>query len=139
MPPTGRGLAGPTVRLTPPDETNVPVVFTETYRAGVYRWHVPRADGLEGRFVVNTDPAESDLTRLSPTALAALPSDVLVADDPDVLLDSMGGLYRDRPGWDNLLAIVLVLVATEALLANRYRPMRHPTAQTYHIAPGAYT
>ncbi len=138
-PATGSRVAGPIVRLTAPDEPNVPVVFQETYRAGVYRWYVPRPDAPEGRFAVNTDPSESDLMRLSPDALAALPSDVVVAAGADDLLDSMTGLYRDRPGWDNLLAIVLVLAATEALLANRYRPMRHQTNQIRHIVVGAYT
>ena len=139
IPPTVPQPAGPIVRLATPAEPNVPAVFKETYRAGAYRWYILRADGLEGRFVVNTDPGESILTRLSPADLASLPSDVVVADCVDSLMDSVAGLYQDRPAWDNLLAIVLILVAAEALLANRYRPMRHPMDQGHHITSGAYT
>ncbi|HUW83724.1 MAG TPA: BatA domain-containing protein [Phycisphaerae bacterium] len=138
MPATGREPAGPTVRPTPPDEPNVPVVFRETYRAGAYRWHVVGAADLEGRFVVNAHPSESDLTRLSPTALAALRSNVLVADDADALQEGVAALYRGHPGWDDLLAVVLVLVAAEALLANRYRPIRR-TDQVRPMASGAHT
>jgi hypothetical protein len=139
MPPTAPRLAGPIVRLTTPSEPHVPALFKETYSPGVYRWYSPRADGLEGRFVVNTDPDESNLTRLSPADLAVLPSNVVVADSVDGLMDSVTALYQDRPAWDNLLAIVLIVVAAEALLANRYRPITRPTGQAQHLAPEAYT
>jgi hypothetical protein len=49
----------------------------------------------------------------------------------------ISGLYRDRPAWDNLLVVVLVLVAAEAMLANWYHPMRRQRNQVRDVAFGA--
>ncbi len=104
--------------LESPDGTTRPVVAGRSidapWTAGVYFWR--RGASRAGALVVNGEPAESDLARLSMDSLTT-PLDASAAanvgDLADAAFDSGGRRALDG----TLLALALILLAAEALVA----------------------
>ncbi|MCG3181643.1 MAG: hypothetical protein BIFFINMI_04041 [Phycisphaerae bacterium] len=132
----------------PPDskDKSAGPVFTALDHLGVYRWRVINGANKDatGEFVVNVPAEESDLRRLGQDAPASggvspidaaqqefesqIPGDrpVLVGQSMKELLAKVEKFRKGSPIWPWLLAIVLVLLAVEAKLANRSRPAEGP-------------
>jgi hypothetical protein len=85
--------------------------------------------GRIGRFSVNVPPAECDLARVPPAQIAALfgPGAILEVDDQTDFLEALGSHWKkplDLLPW--LLALLLLVLAVENLLANKFYK-REPT------------
>ena len=99
--------------------------FGQTQQAGIYTWE--SSDGppasVKGMFAVNPPADEAELASADVEKLAAtIKTDepAVVARTPAELLTSLK--KEDRPLMAGVLALVMILVVLEALLANRYRP-----------------
>ncbi len=124
--------------------------FAKTDQPGIYRWKVVsagrpgRPGDLAGAFAVNPDGAESDLVGIAPTALAGeikQSAERAGLKPPDVYfgktLDEVHAAAADAAAgdnlWDRLLAVVILLLVVEAVLANRLRRGAEPTPA--HLNP----
>jgi len=96
--------------------------FDETHRAGVYRVEFPGSSTPLARFAVRPDPAESDLTDLTPDRRSELDQVAQTLDwAPEV--DVRGAFERERLGleiWFPLVLGILLLGVTETWLAQRF-------------------
>jgi hypothetical protein len=110
--------------LESPDGTTRPVTaggtFEAPWTAGVFFW---RRDGERaGALVVNAEPRESELARLAPdslaTRLAATRASTNAADAAAALFSAGGRRALAR----TFLALALLLLVAESLVARRGRP-----------------
>jgi len=107
-------------------------VFTRTARPGIYEWQVaglgPEVPGGAGAFAVNIDGSESDLAAVpaSRVAAAVRPADLYhgrtLAEVHEAAAEAAGG----DPLWDRFLAVVILLLVVEAVVANRFRRGTEP-------------
>ena len=112
--------------LDAPDGSTRSVVGGETliapWTAGVHFWR--RGDRRAGALVVNPEPDESDLTRLTPDSLARTLGAERTLQDPARLgretFAAGGRRALDTP----LLILALILLAAESLVARRGRRTR---------------
>jgi hypothetical protein len=89
-----------------------PVIFGNTLAAGIHTW---KSGSREGRFAVNLfDEEESDIRSRAGAAAEAAPA--TGPNDRDAVTDA--GLSL----WPLLLGFVLVLLASEAVIARRAKP-----------------
>ncbi len=105
------------------------VTFDSPAEAGVYRWLLAGPnlaawrEPIEGRFVVNADGREADLTAHREESLAALERcgfDDVVLDDS--LVAAREQIRSSRAGtnlWDILAVTVIVVLLVEMFIANR--------------------
>lgn len=114
--------------------------FTHTLATGVYRWQSTDRK-YSGQFVVNPPGDEADLVPFDVETLAhdASPSrpDSAQSASPAIVaptvaellarLDKLSEGYSLMPG---VLALVMILLILEALLANRHRPALRPLQRT---------
>ena len=134
--PRGKLPARPAVQVTLPDgkiEPAGPVsprgefAFANTTTPGLYRWQVvgapPDASGLRGAFATNLDGIESDLSVVTPQAVAAALSagPVLAGKSLQEVNDKAAALAAGTNLWAHLVALVILLLVVEAVVANRFR------------------
>jgi hypothetical protein len=125
--PLERDAAGPVVR------------FTETSRPGLYEWQadlaaaeVPAAglgaERIGGSFAVNIDGAETDLAEADRAAVARAvePAPVFIADSLDAAHQAAADAAAGDNLWDRVIAIVILLLIVEAVVANRLRRGSEP-------------
>ncbi len=107
-------------------------VFTKTNQVGIYRWDLisEKSSGpnrQSGAFAINPAGVESDLSVIAPGALA----EAIKSRDAEAGV-YFGGTLEDvhksaadaAAGdnlWDRLLAVVILLLVIEAVIANRFR------------------
>ena len=114
----------PAVRLTPqPIGEQMRVSFAETGRPGVYELALDN-DGSQrvDRFARNVDPAEGDLAKADPAAIAAALGDAPVKLMPDLATAELD-LREQRRGkefWKYALIALLAVLAVEQTLARRF-------------------
>jgi hypothetical protein len=112
--------------LEAPDGTTRNVVGGEPlaapWTAGVYFWR--RGDRRAGALVVNPEPDESDLTRLSADSLALALSATRTLQDPARLGRETFAAGGRRALATPLLILALGLLAAESLVARRGRRAR---------------
>jgi hypothetical protein len=104
-------------------------VFEDPRQIGVYEWQCvgPNVGSwrgvIEGRFVVNTEGAEADLTRADDNVLAALVdanfADVIIAPSLAEARQQIATLQAGTNMWDVLAAVVIVVLLVEMFVANR--------------------
>jgi hypothetical protein len=104
-------------------------VFEDPRQIGVYEWQCvgPNVGSwrgvIEGRFVVNTEGAEADLTRADDNVLAALVdanfADVIIAPSLAEARQEIATLQAGTNMWDVLAAVVIVVLLVEMFVANR--------------------
>ncbi len=119
-------------------------VFTKTDRPGIYRWDVVAGksagpDRPAGAFAVNPDGIESDLSGIAPETLAK----TIKSQNEGVgvyfggTLEQVHAAAADAAAgdnlWDRLLAVVILLLIIEAVVANRFRRGDKPTPA--HLNP----
>jgi hypothetical protein len=113
-------------------------VFTKTNQPGIYRWLVA-ADGPAGAFAVNPAGVESDLSAIAPEALAETiksqnaEAGVYFGGTLDDVHKSAAEAAAGDNLWDRLLAVVILLLVIEAIVANRFRRGDKPTPA--HLNP----
>ena len=114
--------------------------FTKTDKPGVYEWQLAGADatageGAKGSFVTNPDGVESDLVRMDPAALTAQlqPAEVFVGQSLTEVHAAAAKAATGDPLWDRLLAVVILLLVVEAVVANRFRHGAQPIPR--HLNP----
>ncbi len=134
--PRGKLPPRPAVQVTMPDGRIEPAspatpraefTFARTATPGLYRWQVvgapPQAAGLRGAFATNPDGLESDLSTVRPeavaTALEAGP--VLAGRSLQEVNDKAAALAAGTNLWAHLVALVILLLVVEAVVANRFR------------------
>ena len=148
--PAGAATAGAAVNVTPPEgpEEVLPLTagqagpeatFAGAARPGLYHWAVagagPEAAGLRGAFAVNADGAECDLSQTHPLAIerALAPAEVYVRPS----LREVNAAAAEAAGgsnfWAHVLAVVILLLVIEAVVANRFR--RGETPVPAHLNP----
>ena len=101
-------------------------LFDHTYRAGLYHWW-SFDHRFSGEFVVNKPAAEVDLHAVAAHLLAREASTrkpVLIAASARHLAGLLAKSSRGSSLMPGVLALVLILAVMEALLANRYQPVR---------------
>ncbi len=105
-------------------------VFTDTSRAGVYRWEVVGTGGdevpLTGLFVVNPDPRESDLEPIdAETFRVGMRGKgirkVYVGTTVEQVNAAATSDAKGENWWDLLAAVAILLLVVETVLANRTR------------------
>jgi hypothetical protein len=117
-------------------------VFTKTNQPGIYRWLVA-ADGPAGAFAVNPAGVESDLSAIAPEALAETiksqnaEAGVYFGGTLDDVHKSAAEAAAGDNLWDRLLAVVILLLVIEAIVANRFRRGDKPTPA--HLNPSLAT
>ncbi len=115
------------------------VVFRKTDQLGEYRWQVvgagPETPGAAGTFVTNMDGVETDLQPTTPAAIAGVvgPADVYCAKS----LHAVNALATKEAGgdrlWDRVIALVILLLVIEAVIANLFRRGAEPVPA--HLNP----
>ncbi len=105
------------------------VTFDSPAEAGVYRWlcvgpNVGEWRGpIEGRFVVNADGSEADLTARTDQAIVALREcgfgDVVLATSLAQAREQIIASRAGRNMWDILAVTVIVVLLIEMFIANR--------------------
>ena len=101
-------------------------MFTKTNQPGIYRWKVA-ADGPASAFAINPAGVESDLSAIAPEALTeAIKSQndgvgVYFGGTLDDVHKSAAEAAAGDNLWDRLLAVVILLLVIEAVVANRFR------------------
>jgi len=101
--------------------------FTGTEQVGVYQWRLaPGEPEATGAFVVNPQGLESDLRAVPADTLARSLRDAGLPHayvGPSVAAVQQAALADARPRnwWDMLLALTVVVLVTEAVVANRFR------------------
>ncbi len=124
------------VRRSTRDASGNSAVFEDTWRPGIYPYSLSGATQAKDVFVVNADPRESDLRRLSEDELGrkfgALR--IVVARTADDLAAERLALREGRPLTGYVFLLIVILLAFELYLANRTRPAAtgaaHPGAET---------
>jgi len=126
--PDRGGAVAPTINLplksTPEGYLTT---HTGTLDVGEYRWKVTRASGGDaprGAFVVNGFGPECKLDPMAPADLQrALKAKglerVYVAPSLAAVHAAAAGESQDTPWWDLLLAVVVIVLVFEAIVANR--------------------
>lgn len=92
-----------------------PVPATATERVGAYRVELEGQAALA--FAIGLDPAESDLKRIEPGALAALHPALVSAQAPKAATDEDAGQPRQGELWRAFAAAVLAALVLESLWA----------------------
>jgi hypothetical protein len=114
----------PAVRLTPrPVGEQMRVSFAGTGRAGVYELALENgASQRVDRFARNVDPAEGDLAKADPTAIAAALGDAPVKLLPDLATAELDlrEQSRGKEFWKYMLIALLAVLAIEQTLARRF-------------------
>ncbi len=143
----GEGVTGKSaVNVTTPDGSievltisdSSEAVFTKTNQPGIYRWEVA-ANGPAGAFAINPAGVESDLSAIAPEAMAeAIKSQndgvgVYFGGTLDDVHKSAAEAAAGDNLWDRLLAVVILLLVIEAVVANRFRRGDKPTPA--HLNP----
>jgi hypothetical protein len=128
------GIEGGRVRIATPAGQRVELDLAEasTFDAidqlGRYEWTIVEGEGegRSGSFAVNPPSDESNLAAASEPQLQADLSDgrvVLVGSSIEELSARIAEFREGSPLWPYLFALVLVILAVEARLANRNRPV----------------
>ena len=139
--PPGEGQKAANIEAAWNDTDGFRAIFTQAAVPGVYRWQASQGDQIklksdgpgpatpapasfDGAFAVNPIGSESDLEAIAPknlqTALnrRGLPY-VYVASSLKEATDLASKVAQGHNWWDLLLAIVIVLLVAEAMVANR--------------------
>jgi hypothetical protein len=132
-----------TVELIPFDGGSN-VVFTKTDRPGIYRWEAtsPQGRGDEsaavGAFAVNPDGSESDIVGIVPQTVVSRIGDEATNIYFGGSLDEVNASAASAAGgvnlWDRLIAVVIVLLVVEAVVANRFRKGDAPSPASISLA-----
>jgi hypothetical protein len=102
--------------------------FAKTSQTGIYRWQVagaaPELEAARGAFAVNPDGAECDLTPVESSAVvkAVEPAAMYVGKSLDQVNAAATAAAAGDNLWDRLLAVAILLLVLEAVIANRFRP-----------------
>jgi hypothetical protein len=114
----------PTVRLTPrPVGEQMRVSFADTGRAGVYELALENGGSQRvDRFARNVDPAEGDLAKADPAAIAAVLGDAPVRLLPNLATAELDlrEQSRGKEFWKYVLIALLAVLAVEQTLARRF-------------------
>ncbi len=114
----------PAVRLTPrPVGEQMSVSFADTGRAGVYELALENGGSQRlDRFARNVDPAEGDLAKADPAAIAAALGDAPVKLMPNLATAEfdLREQSRGKEFWKYALIALLVVLAVEQTLARRF-------------------
>ena len=114
----------PAVRLTPrPVREQMRVSFADTGRAGIYELVLENGGAQRlDRFARNVDPAEGDLAKADPAAIAAALGDAPVKLMPDLATAefNLREQSRGREFWKYMLIALLAVLAVEQTLARRF-------------------
>ena len=114
----------PAVRLTPrPVGEQMRVSFADTGRAGVYELALENGGSQRvDRFARNVDPAEGDLVKADPAAIAAALGDAPVKLLPDLATAELDlrEQSRGKEFWKYVLIALLAVLAIEQTLARRF-------------------
>ena len=131
--PGGEGGEAPEVRPLKVQQVGVGTflaAFTETRRLGTYNWQASEAgrdDRTTGSFVVNPHGAESQLESFASEVFRQAVARrspkggrrVYVAPSLQAAHDAALADAEGRNWWDQVLAVVIVLLVAEAVIANR--------------------
>ncbi len=115
--------------------------YANTRQIGVYHWQVSGAgpadesQGTKGSFVTNPDGAESDLSIVDAKALAGAmrPARLFHGSTVEEVHAAAAEVSAERHLWDRLLAVVILLLVVEAVVANRFRRGAEPIPR--HLNP----
>jgi len=85
--------------------------------------------------VTNPDGAESDLSAVDAEALAAAvrPAQLLHGSTVEEVHAAAAEVSAERHLWDRLVAVVILLLVVEAVVANRFRRGAEPVPR--HLNP----
>ncbi|MGC8540957.1 MAG: BatA domain-containing protein [Phycisphaerae bacterium] len=100
--------------------------FIGAQRAGVYHWKSFNGK-YSGEFIVNVPSGEADLHPTSATVLAKeapKKQTVFIAATARKLVEELSRTSEGNSLMPGILALVMILAIIEALLANRYRPVK---------------
>ncbi len=115
------------------------VLFTKTDALGVYEWQVagatPETPGAAGTFATNMDGAECDLASVRAESVVGTvaPADVYVGDSVEAVHARAAKAAGGENWWDRLVAVAIVLLVLEAVVANRFRRGTEPVPA--HVNP----
>ena len=100
--------------------------FTGAQRAGVYHWQSFNGK-YSGEFIVNVPSGEADLHATGATVLAKeapKKQTVFIAATAKKLVEELAKTSEGNSLMPGILALVMILAIIEALLANRYKPVK---------------
>ena len=109
------------------------VDYKKTHKPGLYTWQVTGMaataplEGSAGSFVTNIDGAETDLSAVEPSALAAAvkpegrPSLLYHGDSLDAVHAAAAAVAAGDNFWDRLAVLAVLLLVIEAAISNRLR------------------
>ncbi|MCX7826175.1 MAG: TetR family transcriptional regulator, partial [Verrucomicrobiae bacterium] len=121
---TPRHPEQPEVRLTPrPVAEQMRVSYANTGRAGIYEMTLQgQGEPRTALFARNVDPAEGDLAKADPTAIAAVLADVPVRLLPNLATAELDlrEQGRSKEFWKYVLIAVLAVLVVEQTLARRF-------------------
>jgi hypothetical protein len=114
----------PAIRLTPrPIGEQMRVIFTDTGRAGVYELALENGGSQRvDRFARNVDPAEGELAKADPAAIASALGDAPVRLMPNLATAELDlrEKGRGKEFWKYVLLALLAVLAIEQTLARRF-------------------
>jgi len=100
-------------------------VFDGAMLPGIYKWSKPGEAQILTATNVQPPAAESRLAYRSPAALAPAGSNVIVARSLDELNGKLAALGEPKPRWPIPVALVMVLLCIEAMVAQRRNTSSH--------------
>ena len=110
------------------DQGGPSAMFTRTAQSGIYQWSVAGADraeeGSRGSFAVNGDGAECDLSSVSVAAVQAdiSPAQLFSGGTLEEVNAAAAQAAAGENLWAPFVALVILLLVVEAVVANRHRP-----------------